>query len=82
MPYCNNKRFTTKFAIIIHLKIICHVRIGITPSETRVYAEFYHGLNFKAITSNHGKNLRIPWFGQGLFLYYANLATNCHLMKI
>ena len=35
----NNERFTVKFAIIIHLKIICHVRIGITPSKTTVYGE-------------------------------------------
>ena len=40
----NNDRFTVKFGIIIHLKIICHVRIGIIPSQTMVYAEFYHGL--------------------------------------
>ena len=53
----NNKRFTVKFAIIIDLKIICHVRIGITPSKTTVYTEFYHGLRL----------LLKPWFGQGLW---------------
>ena len=37
----NNERFTVKFAIIIPLKITCHVRIGITPSQTMVYAEFF-----------------------------------------
>ena len=31
-----------------------------------VYAEFYHGLRF--IASNHGKILRIPWFG-GCYSY-------------
>ena len=32
----NNERFTVKFAIIFHLKIICHVRIGLTPDQTTV----------------------------------------------
>ena len=41
---CHNNHYTVKFAIIIHLKVICHFRIGTTPSKTMVYAEFYHGL--------------------------------------
>ena len=41
--------------------------IGITPDQTRVYVEFYHGLRFIAL--NHGKLLHIPSFWRGLFLF-------------
>ena len=37
----NHERFTVKFTTIIHHEIICHVRIGVTPSKTTVYAEFW-----------------------------------------
>ena len=69
---CNTKCFTIKLSLIIHLKINCHVRIGITPSKIMVYAEFYSGF----LTSNHGKILHILWFGRGLFIY---LKTFTHL---
>ena len=52
----NNESFIVKFEIIIHLKIISHVRIGITPYKTMVYAEFsIQASSSGFITLNHGK---------------------------